>query len=60
MRKGNILNVLKQTFEQVIPAQDKRTKLSHLKFASGFIFCFIGDTKTSSLETTRRFMINTF
>lgn len=60
MEKGNILGILKQTFEQVIPAQDKRTKLSHLEFVSGFIFCFIGDTKTFSLEAIRRFMICTF
>jgi len=60
VEKDSILNVLKQTFKQVIPAQDKRTKLPHLKFVSGFIFCFLGDTKTSSLEAIRRFMINTF
>jgi len=60
VEKGNILNVLKQTFQQVIPAQDKRTTLPHLEFVSGFIFYFIGDTKTSSLEAMRRFMINTF
>lgn len=60
MRKGNILKILKQTFQQVIPAQDKRTPLPHVQFFPGFIFCFIGDTKTSSLEAIRRFMINTF
>ena len=60
MKKGNILILLKQTFQQIIPEQDKRTTLPHLKFVSGFIFCFIGDTKTCSLEAIRRFMINTF
>lgn len=60
MEKDSILNVLKQTFQQVIPAQDKRTKIPHLEFVSGFIFCFLGDTKTSSLEAIRRFMISTF
>ena len=58
--KGNILSILKQTFEHVIPAEDKRTKLSPIKFVSGFVFCFIGDTKTSSLEAIRRFLIYTF
>ena len=60
MGKDSILNILKQTFHHVIPTKDKRTELSHLKFVSGFVFCFIGDTKTSSLEAIRRFMINTF
>ena len=60
MKKGNILNVFKQIFEQAIPAQDNRTTLPHLKFVSGFVFCFIGNTKTSSIEAIRRFMINTF
>lgn len=60
MRKDSSLTVLKQTIEQVVPVQDKRTRLPHLKFVSGFIFCFLGDTKSSSLEAIRRFMINTF
>ncbi len=60
MEKDSTLNRLKQIFEQVIPAKDKPTKLPHLEFVSGFIFCFLGDTKTSSLEAIRRFMMNTF
>lgn len=60
MKKDNSLNALKQTFKQAVPEQDKRTTLSHLQFVSGFIFCFIGDTKASSLEAIRRYMINTF
>ncbi len=60
MKKDNILPVLKQTFKKIIPGEDKRVNLSHLKFVSGFIFCFIGDTKTCSIESIRRFMINTF
>jgi len=60
VEKDNILDVFKQIFEQVIPAQDKRTKLFHLEFISGFIFFFLGDTKTFSLEAIRRFMICTF
>ncbi len=60
MAKDNILDILKQTIKHAIPAQDKRTTLPHLEFVSGFIFCFIGDTKTSSIEAIRRFMICTF
>ena len=60
MEKGNILDVLKQIFAQAMPTQDKRVRLTHLDFVSGFIFCFLGDTKTFSLEAIRRFMIGTF
>jgi len=60
VKKDSILNVLKQTFKRVIPVQDKRTTLPHLEFVSGFVFCFLGDTKSSSLEAMRRFMISTF
>jgi len=60
VEKGNILDVLKQTFVHAMPTHDKRTTLSHLNFVSGFVFCFLGDTKTFSLEAIRRFMIGTF
>ncbi len=60
MDKGNILNILKQTFQQSLPGQAKRTTLPHLEFIAGLVFCFIGDTKSASLEAMRRFMIATF
>lgn len=60
MENGNILEILKQTLKSAIPAHDRRTTLPHLEFVCGFIFCFIGDTKTSSIESIRRFMIYTF
>jgi len=60
MRKSNILTILKQIFQEVIPAKDERTTLPHINFVSGFVFCFLGDTKSSSIEAIRRFMINTF
>jgi len=60
MEKDNILNILKQTFQQSLPKQDKRTTLSHLEFVTGLVFCFIGDTKSASLEAMRRFMMATF
>ncbi len=53
MEKDTILDVLKQTFTQVIPAQDNRTKLPHLEFVSGFIFCFIGDTNVRKNKVAR-------
>ncbi len=60
MEKGNILNILKQTFQQSLPRQDRRTTLPHLEFVVGLVFCFIGDAKSSSLEAMRRFMMAMF
>ena len=60
VEKGIILEILKQTLKNAIPTHDKRTTLPHLEFVCGIIFCFIGDTKTSSIESIRRFMIYTF
>jgi len=60
VKKDNLLEILKQTLKDAMPAHDKRTTLPHLEFVCGFIFCFIGDTKTSSIESIRRFMIYTF
>jgi len=60
MDKGNILNILKQTFQQSLPKQDKRTTRPHLEFITDLVFCFIEDTKSSSLEAMRRFMMATF
>ena len=60
VEKGIILEILKQTLKNAIPAHDRRTTLPHLEFVCGIIFCFIGDTKTSSIESIRRFMIYTF
>ena len=60
VEKGNILEILKQTLKNAIPAHDRRTTLPHLEFVCGIIFCFIGDTKTSSIESMRRSMIYAF
>ena len=60
MEKDRTLEILKQTLKDVIPARDRRTTQPHLEFVCGFIFCFLGDTKTSSIESIRRFMIYTF
>ncbi len=60
MTETTILDVLKQSFENVAPKQDRRVKITHLEFLSGLIFCFLGDTKSFSLESIRRFFISTF
>ncbi len=35
MDKVNILNILKPTFQEILPGQDKRTTLPHLEFIVG-------------------------
>ena len=56
MNKSNILDVLKQCFEKIIPSQDARTAINPLSFVVCLVFCYLGDSKTFSLEAIRRFM----
>ncbi len=58
MNENNILNVLKQCFEKIIPAEDARTKITPLEFAINLVFCYLGDSKTFSLESIRRSMMS--
>ena len=58
IHENNILNVLKQCFETAVPAKDARTAVTHLAFVVNLVFCFLGDSKTFSLETVRRSMIS--
>ena len=60
MKKRTTLSLMKQTFRQVLPAQDGRCVLSPLDFVTGLVFCFLGDTKSFGLEAIRRFMIGRF
>jgi len=57
MNENNILNVLKQCFEKVIPAEDARTRITPLAFTINLVFCYLGDSKTFSLESIRRSMM---
>ena len=57
MSENNILNVLKQCFEKIIPIKDTRTTITPLEFAINLVFCYLGDSKTFSLEAIRRSMI---
>jgi hypothetical protein len=57
MNENNILNVLKQCFEKVIPAEDARTTITPLEFTINLVFCYFGDSKTFSLEAIRRSMM---
>lgn len=58
MKEKNILHVLKQCFEAVIPAKDSRTTVTHLEFIVSLVFCYLGDSKTFSLESIRRSMMS--
>ncbi len=55
MTESNTLDVLKQSFEKIIPAQDGRTRMTPLSFVVCLVYCYLGDSKTFSLEAIRRF-----
>ena len=57
MNENNILNVLKQCFTKIIPTEDARTTITPMEFAINLVFCYLGDSKTFSLESIRRSMI---
>lgn len=56
MNKDNSLKILKQTFEVILPSKDNRSDISPLEFIITLIFCYLGDSKTFSLESIRREM----
>lgn len=58
MEKPTILQALHQCFAQVVPATDGRSKIAPLEFVVCLVFCYLGDSKSFSLEAIRRHMIN--
>lgn len=56
MNKSNALDTLRRCFEKVLPNKDSRTKTSPLEFVVSLVFCYLGDSKTFSLEAIRREM----
>ncbi len=58
MNTGNTLDVLKQCFEEVVPTEDKRSTIGPLSFVGCLVYCYLGDSKTFSLEAIRRFMLS--
>ena len=56
MSQSNMLEVLKQCFEKIVPSQDARTTINPLEFIVCWVFCYLGDSKTFALEAIRRFM----
>lgn len=57
IKNNNSLEVLKQAFEKHAPPPDKRTNISPLEFMVQLVFCYMGDSKTFSLESIRREMM---
>ncbi len=60
MKKKWILKKLRKCFEDAIPSADRRTKMPHLNFVCGIVFCFLGDSKSFSLEALRRSLMSIF
>ncbi len=58
MSNNSSLEILKQSFERIIPTQDGRTTINPLEFIVGLVFCYLGDSKAFSLESIRRTMQN--
>ncbi|MDP2812590.1 MAG: IS4 family transposase [bacterium] len=58
MEEGNTLNIIRQCYSKILPIKDLRTKVLPLAFIVTLVFCFLGDTKTTSLEAKRRWMIS--
>jgi len=58
MNNTDTLEQLRQCFIEVIPKADARTIIPPLEFVINIIFCFLGDTECTSLESIRRYMKN--
>ena len=56
MKENNSLDILKDTFEKILPSKDKREKISTVEFIINLIFCYFPDSKIRSLESIRRAM----
>jgi hypothetical protein len=60
MNENHPLVVLKRCFEKVVPSEDARTTINPLEFIVGLVFCYLGDSKSFSLEAIRRSMMSYF
>jgi hypothetical protein len=52
IKNNDSLEILKLAFEKHVPAPDKRMTITPLEFMVQLIFCYMGDSKTFSLEST--------
>lgn len=57
MKPPHILKALHHCFTQVVPEKDGRSKIAPLEFVVCLVFCYLGDSKSFSLEAIRRHMI---
>lgn len=56
MTESNSLEILRQSFQNLLPPIDKRMTISPLEFIVTLIFHYLGDSKTSSIESIRKSM----
>jgi hypothetical protein len=56
MTENNSLEILRQTFQNLLPPKDGRMKVSPLEFIVILTFHYLGDSKTSSIESIRKSM----
>jgi len=54
MNNINTLEQLRQCFINIIPKTDARTVITPLEFVINLVFCYLGDTQCTSLESIRR------
>jgi len=56
MPENNSLEILRQSFQNLLPPKDARMTISPLEFIVILIFHYLGDSKTSSMESIRKSM----
>lgn len=56
MTESNSLEILRQSFQNLLPPKDNRMTISPLEFIVTLIFHYLGDSKTSSIESIRKSM----
>jgi hypothetical protein len=42
--QSEVLERLKQCFEEIVPSEDARTAMNPLAFIVSFVFCYLGDS----------------
>lgn len=56
MTENNSLEILRQSFQNILPPKDKRMTISPLEFIVLLVFHYLGDSKTPSIESIRKSM----
>jgi len=55
-KEANRLKKIRQSLKSIVPSTDRRSVISPLSFVVNLIFCYLGDTQKTSLESIRREM----